>query len=65
MEKPEEYSLERIEEIQKKYTSLQGEGEQSANTENPNVIVIMNEAFSDLSVIREFETNEDYLPVFS
>lgn len=64
VEKPEEYSLERIEEIQKKYTSLQGEGEQSASTENPNVIVIMNEAFSDLSVIREFETNEDYLPYF-
>ena len=32
--------------------------------ENPNVIVIMNEAFSDLSVIQSFETNEDYLPFF-
>lgn len=28
----------------------------------PDVIVIMNEAFSDLSVLTEFETNEDYMP---
>lgn len=31
-------------------------------TERPNIIVIMNEAFSDLSVLHEFETNEDYMP---
>lgn len=30
----------------------------------PNIIVIMNEAFSDLSVLGEFETNKDYLPFF-
>lgn len=28
----------------------------------PNIIVIMDEAFSDLSVVGEFETNQDYLP---
>ena len=33
-------------------------------TENkPNVIVVMNEAFSDPAVLGEFETNEDYMPV--
>lgn len=28
----------------------------------PNIIMIMNEAFSDLSVIHPIETNEDYMP---
>lgn len=31
----------------------------------PNIIVIMNEAFSDLSVLGDFETSEDYLPYFN
>lgn len=30
----------------------------------PNIIVIMNEAFSDLSVIGDFNTSEDYMPFF-
>lgn len=34
------------------------------NSEKPNIIVIMNEAFSDLSVIGDFETSEDYMPFF-
>lgn len=28
----------------------------------PNIIVVMNEAFSDLSALGEFETNVDYMP---
>ena len=28
----------------------------------PNIIVIMNEAYSDLAVLGEFTTNEDYMP---
>ena len=28
----------------------------------PNIIVVMNESFSDLSVLGDFKTNEDYLP---
>lgn len=31
-------------------------------TGKPNLIVIMNEAFSDLSVLSDFSTNEDYMP---
>lgn len=30
--------------------------------ELPNIIVVMNEAFSDLAVLGDFETNEDYMP---
>lgn len=28
----------------------------------PNIIVVMNESFSDLSVLGDFKTNEDYMP---
>ena len=35
---------------------------ETADGTKPNVIGIMNEAFSDLSVINEFSTNEDYMP---
>lgn len=31
---------------------------------SPNIIVIMNEAFSDMGVIGEFSCNEDYMPFF-
>lgn len=31
-------------------------------TNTPNIIVIMNEAFSDPSVLGDFSTNEDYMP---
>lgn len=33
-------------------------------TEYPNIIVIMDEAFSDLSVLAEIETNVDYMPFY-
>ncbi len=33
-------------------------------TEMPNIIVIMDEAFSDLSVLGEFGVSEDYMPNF-
>lgn len=35
---------------------------EQAGNDLPNVIVIMNEAFSDLSVFGEFETDYDYMP---
>jgi len=43
-------------------------GEDAATTDSstsahtPNIIVIMNEAFSDLGVLGDFQTNEDYMP---
>lgn len=36
----------------------------AAKTQMPNIIVVMNEAFTDLSVLGEFHTNEDYMPFF-
>ncbi len=70
VDKPEGYSVTRAEAILEEYES-QEYGDDGANqpadgtnstTENPNVIVIMNEAFSDLAVLGDFETNEDYMP---
>lgn len=34
------------------------------NTEMPNVIAIMNESFSELKVVGDFSTNEEYLPFY-
>lgn len=42
--------------------SYAGTREPGADAEYPNIIVIMNEAFSDLAVLGDFETNQDYMP---
>ena len=73
VEKPQGYSIEKAEELlmeyEEKAEALNGSnndvlnGVQSAETKDfPNVIVIMNEAFSDLSVLGEVAVNEDYMP---
>jgi len=69
VEKPQEYSVEKAEEILKGYETPNCielgmlNAAQSLETKDfPNVIVIMNEAFSDLSVLGNFTTNEDYMP---
>lgn len=64
VEKPNGYSADRAEEAFQSY----GKEELAAALKNPqeldrpNIIVIMDEAFSDLSVLGGFETNEDYMP---
>lgn len=73
VEKPEGYSAQRAKEILAEYgedvESTEAEQESGVvdnvniqNANYPNIIVIMNEAFSDLSVLGEFTTNEDYMP---
>jgi len=57
VEKPAGYSVKEAEQILASYDT----GEVISD-ELPNIIVIMNEAFSDLSVIGDFSTNEDYMP---
>ncbi len=56
---PEGYSPERVESILSRYEQGETEGEK------PHIIVIMDEAFSDLSVLGEFETNIEVMPFFS
>lgn len=45
-------------------SSENGEFSAAGQTKKPNVIVIMNEAFSDLSVLGDLQTNKDYLPFY-
>ena len=58
-QKPENYSLDMVDDISSRYPSdpVSGTGE-----ERPNVIVIMNESYSDLRVLGDFETSEPIFP---
>ena len=72
IEKPDGYSTEKVREIagrEKEDAARymqpgQDTGEAFDLNKAPNIIVIMNEAFSDLSVIGDFNTSEDYMPFF-
>ncbi len=59
VEKPDGYSAKAAEEIAENYQTQ----ETATPVEKlPNIIVIMNEAFSDLSVFGDFSVSEDYMP---
>lgn len=58
-DKPEEYSIFEVKNILENY-SVEQKGETAE--EYPNIIVIMNEAFSDLPDTYGFETSEDSMP---
>lgn len=67
VEKPEGYSKERAEEILQEGMSQPYSDIESFQTaleakNTPNIIVIMNEAFSDLNILGEFSSSEDYIP---
>ncbi|MBQ6992404.1 MAG: LTA synthase family protein [Clostridia bacterium] len=81
-EEPENYSLENLSKVAKKYTK-KAKDENTENKETietstnstdenniveqkkPNIIIIMNESFSDMSVHRKIKTNEEVLPYFN
>ncbi|MCR4841634.1 MAG: LTA synthase family protein [Eubacterium sp.] len=60
VEKPEGYSSSAVEEIASEYQSDSASGD----AVSPNVIVVMDEAFSDLQSVGDFETNEEVIPVY-
>lgn len=73
VEKPEGYSEERAKEILSQYETqvdtlncielgMLSAVQTTQTVDFPNVIVVMNEAFSDLSVLGDFMVNEDYMP---
>lgn len=58
VDKPDNYSASSAKQILEPY-----EGSDEAVCESmPNIIVIMNEAFSDPAILGDFETNKDYMP---
>ncbi len=56
VDKPEGYSVEAVEKIAAQYSESTGTGQ------TPNIIVIMDEAFSDPLSIGEIPLSEDYMP---
>ena len=59
VEKPEGYDKEYVEDILVSYGTTEKVEEDMTL---PNIIVIMNEAFSDPAVLADFKTNQDYMP---
>lgn len=59
VEKPSGYDREEAEELLAEY---EGDDEALNEEDMPNIIVVMDEAFSDLSVLGEFRPSEDVLP---
>lgn len=76
VDKPEGYSAEEAQKTLEQYGNTdnvfaddeentndsKNRGEDANNKDLPNIIVIMDETFSDLSVVGDLETNEDYMP---
>ena len=60
---PNNYSIEYVKNIMSE-NNYNNESVQT-NTDSPNIIVIMNETFSDLKVNGNFNTSEDYMPYFN
>ena len=76
VDKPEGYSAEEAQKTLEQYgntdnvfaddeentNDANNRGEDANDKDLPNIIVIMDEAFSDLAVVGDLETNEDYMP---
>lgn len=65
VEEPEGYSREKAETLLADIESVENDpisSESETMEELPNIIVIMNEAFSDLSILGEYTTNMDEMP---
>ena len=60
-QQPEDYSKDMIAELASQYTANEAE----ENEDPPHIIVIMDEAFADLSVLGEFSTNQEVMPFVS
>ena len=61
IEKPQGYSASAAQQVADTETASEDE-QNTADAEKPNILVIMNEAFSDLSVYGDFETTQEYMP---
>lgn len=60
VEKPAGYSKEKVEAFLSEYEKTNSDTDYTQ--ELPNIIVIMDEAFSDLAVLGDFTASEDYMP---
>lgn len=61
---PDHYNTEMIAELADRYSENRNE-QGSGPSEYPHIIVIMDEAFSDMSVVGEYSTNTEVMPFIS
>ena len=63
VEKPAGYDAVKEQALLESYAGQEDDTDSSEKKEElPNIIVVMNESFSDLNVLGDFTTNEDYIP---
>ena len=62
VDKPDGYSRQKAKELLDSYVGTDDNTAITDKSDYPNIIVVMDEAFSDLSVLGDFDTNTDYMP---
>lgn len=62
VDKPDGYSVDKVNQIMEPYVKQAERENQKISAKKPNVIAIMNEAFSDLTVLGDLKTNQDAMP---
>lgn len=64
LQTPKGYSADKVKSITDQYQSDEAEEVTEPTTSTPNLIVIMNESYADLSSIGDLHTNEDVVPFY-
>lgn len=54
---PDSYSIEKVQQIMNDFLTNSDNQEDMQVTQNPNIVIIMNESFADLRVLNDFETD--------
>lgn len=62
VEKPTGYRVTEAKALLDSYDTKEKPADGTASQNYPNILVIMDEAFSDLNILGDFTTNEDYMP---
>ena len=62
VKKPENYKKESVIELYNTYDDNNNREQNITDDKRPTVIAIMNESWSDLNIIHDFESNPDYMP---
>lgn len=65
IDKPDDYSVEKAESIAKAYKPDKAGKSANDSKKTPNIIVIMNEAYTDLRYVGPFKTSNPYMPYFN
>jgi len=65
IQKPDNYSTGLIDQLADQYAAESHHSSETELSEPPHIIVIMDEAFSDLSALGEFSTNMEVMPFIS